>query len=457
MSKRKFAFPVQNTIFFLLLFCFSLVYGQDETTQDGASADQAELDQVDDATSDDGTPEAPVDAEGSGDAAAGEALFKSNCASCHKLYQKQIGPALHGVTEKYSRDWLYKWIKNSSALIASGDPQAVEIYNEYNQTNMNAFPNLSNADIDNILAYTDTPKPEPIVENGGGGSQPVTTGGVSEEILLGALVLVLVILIGVLFVVNRTLKRFATAQGIELYEDTRPKRTPIWKAFAQNQFLVICTVIFMLLASAYFVYGGLMMVGVDQGYMPVQPIHYSHKIHAGVNQIECKYCHSSARKSKHAGIPSLNVCMNCHKSIAEYTGPTDGEYSKEFYDNQIQKLYAAVGWDPNELKYTGETSPVRWVRIHNLPDLAYFNHSQHVTAGKIACQTCHGPVQEMEIMYQYSPLTMGWCINCHRETNVDLQGNGYYEKIHAELSEKMGGRQLTIADLGGIECGKCHY
>lgn len=456
MSKRKFVFPVHKLVLFLFLFGFSLVYGQDDTAQDGSAA-QPDLNQVDDATAGDGTPEAPVDAEGGADAAAGEALFKANCAACHKLYKDQIGPALYGVSEKYSREWLYKWIKNSAALIASGDAQAVALYNEWNQTNMNAFPNLSNQDIDNILAYTDTPKPEPAAAVVAAEDTVAPVGGVSEEILLGALVLVLIVLIGVLFVVNSTLKRFATAQGIELYEEKRPKRTPIWRAFVQNQFLVIVTVIFMLLASAYFVYGGLMMVGVDQGYMPVQPIHYSHKIHAGINKIECKYCHSSARESKHAGIPALNVCMNCHKSIAEYNGPVTEEYSKQFYDNEIQKLYAAVGWDPNELKYTGETSPVRWVRIHNLPDLAYFNHAQHVTAGKIECQTCHGPVEEMEIMYQYSPLTMGWCINCHRETNVDLDGNGYYEQIHAELSEKMGGRQLTIADLGGIECGKCHY
>lgn len=203
-----------------------------------------------------------------------------------------------------------------------------------------------------------------------------------------------------------------------------------------------------------------MSVGVDQGYAPVQPIHYSHRIHAGVSQIECKYCHSSARESKHSGIPSLNVCMNCHKSIAQVADATQAEGLEEYgidYNKEIQKLYKATGWSDAEQAFVGEEEPVRWVRIHNLPDLAYFNHAQHVTAGNIACQECHGPVQEMEIMYQYSPLTMGWCINCHRETTVDLAGNGYYEEIHKELSEQRGGRPLTIADLGGLECGKCHY
>jgi hypothetical protein len=215
----------------------------------------------------------------------------------------------------------------------------------------------------------------------------------------------------------------------------------------------------MLLGSAYFAYGFLMQVGIDQGYAPVQPIHYSHKIHAGDNKIDCKFCHSSARKSKHSGIPSLNVCMNCHKNIADYNGEEDLEmgYTKEFYTAEIKKLYKAVGWDEENQAYTGETEPVKWTRIHNLPDFAYFNHSQHVTVAGVECQKCHGPVEEMEIMYQFSPLTMGWCIDCHRETNVDLKGNEYYAKIHKELSKKYGVDKLTIAQMGGLECGKCHY
>ncbi|MDA7765512.1 cytochrome c family protein, partial [Flavobacteriaceae bacterium] len=119
--------------------------------------------------------------------------------------------------------------------------------------------------------------------------------------------------------------------------------------------------------------------------------------------------------------------------------------------------YAAVGWDETNQAYTGETQPVKWVRIHNLPDFVYFNHAQHVEVGEIACQKCHGPVEEMEIMYQYSPLTMGWCINCHRETNVKVESNEYYAKIHESLSKKYGVEKLTVAQMGGLECGKCHY
>jgi cytochrome c2 len=416
-----------------------------------------------DAATSDGESAAPVEATGGADAKLGEALFKANCAACHKLYKKAVGPALFGVSERRDREWLYKWIVNSAELIASGDSQAVELYNEWGQSNMNAFPQLSNTDIDNILAYTDTPKPEPtvaVVDPGATGGGAVDNGA-TNNLILGALALILVLLISLLFVVNKTLRRFAEANGIQVeFEEEKVQRTPIWKAFVQNQFLVLVSAIFLLLASAYFAYGALMSVGIDQGYAPIQPIHYSHRIHAGTSQIDCNYCHSSARESKHSGIPSLNVCMNCHKSIAEVAPETYQEGMDEYnidYNKEIQKLYEATGWSEDEQAFTGEEQPVRWVRIHNLPDLAYFNHAQHVTAGNIACQTCHGPVEEMEIMYQYSPLTMGWCINCHRETNVDLKGNGYYEEIHKELSEKRGGRQLTIADLGGLECGKCHY
>jgi hypothetical protein len=232
----------------------------------------------------------------------------------------------------------------------------------------------------------------------------------------------------------------------------------LFTAYAKNQFLVFVSAILFLLVSAYFAYGYLMQIGIDQGYEPVQPIHYSHRIHAGDNGIDCKYCHSSARVSKHAGIPSLNVCMNCHKNISEVAETTaTEEHSKAFYDAQIAKLYDAVGWDKSLQKYTGKTKPVKWVRIHNLPDHVYFNHSQHVTVAGVECQTCHGPVQEYEFQKQFAPLTMGWCINCHRETNVKVEDNAYYKKIHEELSKKYGVSQLTAAQMGGLECGKCHY
>ena len=400
-----------------------------------------------------------------GDPAKGKSLFNANCAACHKLDKKMTGPALRNVEARLSdeqgldRDWIYAWIRNSAGVIKSGDAYANKIYNEYGGAAMTAMPQLSDDDLNNILAYTAEEKAAPPAQVAGSdtaGSAARASGGISNEIILGALAILFILLASGLYLVNKTLRRFADAQGIEVLEDS--KRKPLWKAFVQNQFLMIVVAIFFLLSSAYFVYGYLSQIGVDQGYQPVQPIHFSHKIHAGDNGVDCKYCHSSARVSKHSGIPSLNVCMNCHKSIYEVSPETATEdYSKEFYDGEIKKLYAAAGWDDADQKYTGNAKPVKWVRIHNLPDFAYFNHSQHVTVAGVECQTCHGPVEEMEVMYQHAPLTMGWCINCHRETNIDVKDNAYYTKIHEELSKKYGVENLTAAQMGGLECGKCHY
>ena len=400
-----------------------------------------------------------------GDPAKGKSLFNANCAACHQLDKKMTGPALRHIEQRLSdeqgldRDWIYAWIRNSAGVIKSGDAYANKIYNEYSGAAMTPMPQLSDDDINNILAYTAQEKAAPAVPTAVAGSETATsgTGGISNELILGALAILFILLAAGLYVVNKTLRRFASAQNIDLPEAT--ERTPLWKAFIKNQFLMLVTAIFFLLASAYFVFGYFMQIGVDQGYEPVQPIHYSHKIHAGDNGIDCKYCHSSARVSKTSGIPSLNVCMNCHKSIYEVAPETLAEGTKigVDYNAEIQKLYAAAGWDDAEQKYTGNSQPVKWVRIHNLPDFVYFNHSQHVTVAGVECQTCHGPVEEMEVMYQHAPLTMGWCIECHRTTNVNVKDNAYYTKIHEELSKKYGVDKLTVAQMGGLECGKCHY
>ncbi len=436
--------------FSLLLFSVSF-YAQEEATSAEVVADEAV----------------------GGDPVKGKQLFNQNCAACHALDRKMTGPALANVEGRLSEDegldkeWLYAWIKNSPGMIKSGDDYANKIYAEYNQAAMTAFPTLSNQDVDDILAYTAAPPPAPVIPAGGDvvAGSAASGGGISNEMILGALALVFGLLVIMLILVNNTLKRIAEANGVVIEKDKAEKGLPIWKAFVKNQFLVLVSAIFLLLASGYFAYGWMMQVGVDQGYAPVQPIHYSHKIHAGDNKIECKYCHSSARVSKTSGIPSLNVCMNCHKSIYEYKGNPEGPsaedlangYTNEFYTGEIKKLYKAVGWDEENQKYTGESQPVEWVRVHNLPDFAYFNHSQHVSVAGVECQTCHGPVEEMEVMEQFAPLTMGWCINCHRETNVKMEGNEYYAAIHEELSKKYGVENLTAAMMGGLECGKCHY
>lgn len=405
--------------------------------------------------------------DASGDPVKGKQLFNQNCAACHSLTKKMTGPPLAAVGEKYEKEWLHSWIKNSMAMVKAGDERAVKVYNEYNQAMMTPFPTLSEQDIDDILAYADAPAPAPATPVAATGDAPAAaaTSGISNELILGALVVIFGLLVLMLVLVNRTLRRIAEANGVELEKELGEKRIPIWKAFVRNQFLVLVFSVLLLLSGAYFAFGWMMQVGVDQGYAPIQPIHYSHKVHAGDNQIDCKYCHSSARVSQTSGIPSLNVCMNCHKSISEYKGNPEGPshedlangYTNEFYTAEIKKLYDAVGWDEENQKYTGEEKPVEWVRIHNLPDFAYFNHSQHVSVAGIECQTCHGPVEEMEVMYQYAPLTMGWCIECHRTTDIKIEGNEYYEKIHAELSQKYGVEKLTAAQMGGLECGKCHY
>lgn len=462
MKKGLYRHPLSR-IFALSLLVFLLfstaLPAQDAATEEPVAAEAAAVQE---------------ESAAGGDPQKGKQLFNQNCAACHSLDRKMTGPALANVEQRLAedqglnKDWLYAWIKNSPGMISSGDAYAVQIYNEYNQAMMTPFPTLSNQDIDDILAYTAAPPAAPATATTavpGAAQDSGPTSGVSNELILWALLLVFGLLVVMLVLVNKTLRRIAEANGVVLEREKAEKRTPIWKAFAKNQFLVLVTAIFLILAAGYYAYGWMMQLGVDQGYAPIQPIHYSHKIHAGDNKIDCNYCHSSARVSKHSGIPSLNVCMNCHKSIYEYKGNPEGPspedlangYTNEFYTREIKKLYKAVGWDEENQRYTGDTQPVEWVRIHNLPDFAYFNHSQHVSVAGIECQTCHGPVEEMEVMYQYSPLTMGWCITCHRETKVNLADNAYYENIHAELSKKYGVEELTAAQMGGLECGKCHY
>lgn len=438
----------------ILLFCLalSLSFSMSSYGQDAAAAPAAAAPAADAA--------AAAPAAGGGDAVKGKELFNSLCAACHKLDAKSTGPALRGVADKHDRAWIYKWVRNSSEMIKAGDPAAVKLFNENNKAVMTPFPQLSDADIDNIMAYTSQPKGESnaAAPAAGASAQGEGDGSLTNTLILSALVLVLLVLITMLYLVNRTLKKVADANG--MVAPVQEPSVSIWKAYVKNQFLVLVTAILLILIGSYMLYGYLMQIGVDQGYEPIQPIHFSHKIHAGDNGIDCKYCHSSARVSKASGIPSLNVCMNCHKNINEFAGDKDSlyvEHTKEFYTAEIQKLYDAVGWDKTAQKYTGKQKPVKWVRIHNLPDFVYFNHSQHVSVAGVECQTCHGPVETFEVMKQHSPLTMGWCINCHRETDVKVEGNEYYAKIHDELAKKYGKQKLTAADMGGTECGKCHY
>ncbi|WP_460189411.1 c-type cytochrome [Urechidicola sp. KH5] len=390
-----------------------------------------------------------------GDAANGKKLFNMHCAACHKLDKDLVGPALGGITDKRTNEWLKAWIKDNAAFQAI-DADAKEAAN-YSPTAMTAFPFLSDQNIDDILAYTAAKPEEKKIEGPMPPSGDPTPQDNTLLYILAAIVFVLFLMVVNLY---KTVRKLRVDDDVVKRKPIGEQLSELWVAFKANKFLHFLLTIFFLLSSAYIVFSWFLQVGVDQGYQPIQPIEFSHKIHAGENKIDCQYCHSAAKHSKSSGIPSANVCMNCHMNISEVADGTKiGNHGKEVLDKEIQKLYDAVGWDKDKLQYIEgyETKPIEWVRIHNLPDFAYFNHSQHVSVAGVKCQQCHGPVEEMDEVYQHAPLTMGWCIDCHRETEVDMTENGYYKKIHEQLAEKYGVERVTEAQMGGLECGKCHY
>ena len=380
----------------------------------------------------------------------GKQLFKTNCAACHKLEKKLIGPALLGINEKRDAEWLKLWIKDNNALIASGDKLAKEV-GDSNPAVMTAFPQLTDEDIENILKYLAVGDVKQDIAS--------TTSAKDDEIFnnpgwniwstLGLTILAFMLLSIIV----------AATTNKKVVDEDEEATISILKTLVLSPFVRFLSVIFFVLLGTWFLFAWLMQIDVNEGYQPIQPIVFSHAVHAGDNKIDCQYCHSSAKNSKTSGIPSANVCMNCHKTISEYTGELFGDYTKEELDNEIQKLYDAVGWDKDKVQYKEDAveTPIEWIRIHNLADFAYYNHAQHVTVAGLQCQKCHGPVEEMHDMYQFSPLTMDWCITCHRETEVDMTENGYYKNIHDQLTEKFGVEKVTEAQLGGMECGKCHY
>lgn len=393
------------------------------------------------------------------DAAAGAAIFKQKCTACHGIDKAVVGPALKGIDTKYDEAFLIKWIKNAPAFIASGDAQAVKAA-EYSPAMMSAFPELSDDDIKNIVAYVKVgdvkPAADPNAAAGAAGA-PADKGGVSNFMLFGLLAVIIIAFL-VILVLNRvitTLERvMLQKKGIAVEEEDGAEskdRFEGLKKLSKNKkfilFIVLLCVIFLGSAG----WKGMWETGVHTGYQPVQPIKFSHQLHAGVNKIDCQYCHSGAFTSKNASIPSLNVCMNCHNYVTA-SEKYDGKTSPE-----IMKIYNALDYNEDTKVYGNNTKPVEWIRIHNLPDLAYFNHSQHVSVAGIECQNCHGPIQTMEEVYQYSPLTMKWCINCHRQTEVNHKDNPYYDKLIAAHDKLKKGEKVTAAVLGGLECAKCHY
>ncbi len=394
-------------------------------------------------------------ATGGGDAEKGKALFTNNCAQCHAVTEEiVVGPGLKGVrTRTPGVDWLHKWIRNPQVVIATGDPYAVQVYNKFNKVQMPAFPNFTDADIDGILAYIDQASaPAQAVVGGAGEAQARGGGGAGAEnggasaagpselftFVLVALLVIMLLVLGVLLAIVTILSRAvtpvtATTDGAQTATVLGQRlKEGLSNAFHNSTIRTVVIYLFLFIATKASL-DGLYSVGIQQGYAPKQPIAYSHKLHAGQYKIDCNYCHTGVNKGKSAHIPSANICMNCH-----------GVIKKE--SPEIQKIYAAIE----------QNKPIEWVRVHNLPDLAYFNHAQHVNVGNIQCLHCHGQIEKMEVVQARSSLTMGWCIDCHRKTEVNTKDNAYYDKLVA-LHRKESREPLKVANIGGIECAKCHY
>lgn len=443
----------------------------------------------------------------SGDGGNGYDLFQANCSSCHQLDGKLIGPELRNVVARVKdqggvgREWLHAWIKDNKALRESGDAYAIKVFEENNKMPMNAFTALSEQDIDDILVYTNDPEAgqkafdeakakkaadaaaAKSAKSAGKGS------GVNGIIITGFFVLAM-LLLWILWQLN-VLKKAS--------KDSDEEEEPfsISGMIAKNSAAFKGVLGVLTLLAFYGLWKFLIGIGVDKGYEPEQPIYFSHQVHTGAQGIDCQMCHSSAKYSKVSGIPSPNTCMNCHKTIKEYKGDyyeehlvdsgrfADGEAVKAFYTEQIQKMYKAIGWDPAANKFTGEQKPIEWVRIHNMPDFVYFSHQQHVVAGEKAilkaisegtipnakelnlpgdsqvCFACHGDVTKMDEVKMANDFTMGWCVECHRTTEVDMTNeynSQYYAELHEKLKREHGeGTKVTVDAIGGMECAKCHY
>jgi len=405
--------------------------------------------------------------------AAGEKLFKGNCASCHKPDKDMTGPALQGSRARWEgKGDIYAWIKNSQNYLKTGNAYAQGIFEKWNKSVMTPAA-VSDEEIDAILYYVDNFKPKEVPPPVGGGNGDVSSAPPEA----GAPWLWLVVLALLFLVVAVSLGGVRKSLEDALRESKGKEPLPhrgfweslrLWawnnKVFAS--FIGLFVVVWLLVKG----WNALWVIGVYGGdgvpnYKPEQPILFNHTLHAGSVEagnlaIDCQYCHSSVEKSKHAGIPSTNICMNCHQAV--------GEGRSAAGTAEIAKIYKAVGWDPEKLAYTGEEEPIRWVKVHVLPDHAFFSHAQHVAVGKLECQECHGPVDtEMDVAEQWAPLTMGWCLDCHNTKEPKMAGNAYYDEVMARLNQTdLGHRELksyledgkiTVRELGGWECAKCHY
>lgn len=424
-----------------------------------------------------------------GDPKNGEKLFKANCTACHALDKQVIGPPLKGVVERVKteggkdRDWLHKWIKDNKALRASGDKYANEIFEKFNKTEMLQFPNLTEKDIDDILAFTtNPPAPEEKKPEAGAATAGNATAAPADKTTTNVVIISLLAIAGLLVWILLKLRQLVKlGQSEDLAGLNESRVRSFSELYEKFHYIGKGLLAILAILATYGIWNWIMWIGVYKGYKPDQPIYFSHKIHAGEQKIDCQLCHSSAKYGKVSEIPSMNVCMNCHRTISEYNADHYMEPGKDkaFYDGEIQKIYQHTGWDPAKQVYTGKTEPVEWTRIHNMPDFVYFNHSQHVVAGEqaiinsfnkknptnkidVVCKACHGKIDTMNVVQMANDFTMGWCIECHRTTEVDMN-NGYNKEYFKNLHDKLkkqypkDGGKITVDAIGGLECGKCHY
>ncbi len=417
--------------------------------------------------------------------AQGEALFKAKCANCHQPHKNGIGPKLFEARKRWEAAGegalIIEWVKNNAKLRASGkSARANEIFNEYKGSVMYAFTKLKDDEVISILDWVDA-QPDPATA-----ASTTTTGGSktpgleSEEesslswiwILLGIMFVIIIMAVGG---VRRQLN-IATSDKDVQEKLTYGEEFRVWAW--KNRLYVGITSLVIVIAFTVGILQGLSRINVVENYQPSQPIAFPHSVHACLNGIDCKYCHNSVEKSKSAGIPSVNVCMNCHKQISGEGKP---------YESEIKKVYAAAGWDPKNGPtgaYNNKTNPIVWNKVHVLPDHVYFNHSQHVVVGGVDCKQCHGDMTKMKEAAKVQPvselnkiegntkltkptLTMGWCIECHGKSGVSLDNrkSGYYDEIHRRLlnndkslyKKYFKDNKVSVSELGGWECAKCHY
>lgn len=373
----------------------------------------------------------------------GEALFKANCASCHKVDKKMTGPALMGVHDRWENEIeeMVAFVQNSQGYMKASRPKsdyAKKLFAEFNNTLMPPQP-LKPEEIKAIFGYIEAYAPPVDPTSGGGAVKEPTVDPTTYYSILGLIGVLLGVCALLLLVIAIVIQAFkAKASGEKLTWENFRENT---MAFFTNPFVagVIALVVVMGVANSAIDLAA--NINFNHYYQPAQPIAFSHKIHAGQYEIDCKYCHIGVEKGKNATIPSTNICMNCHNAIEEgaKTGTTE-----------IAKIHESFKTN----------KPIEWVKIHNLPDLVYFSHAQHVKVAGLECQECHGPVETMDEVYQYSKLNMGWCVSCHREKEIDINKNDYYRSVHQQLREDQASgklQKITVEKLGGLECARCHY